>query len=354
MKILLLGEFSGFHSALQAGLQHLGHDVTLASSGDGWKKLQSDILFGQGYNNNFLGKIARNLEPYINLKHLVGYDIVQLVNIKPLNCSLYANYYLIKLLKKYNNKIVLSASGTDSFFWKNNLNRYKYPIHRDILKYDNPNIIWKNKNSMSINKKVVELVDKVIPIMYEYQNAYSDTSKVSDIIPLPINLEKLNYTPNRIKDKIIFFHGINKIGFKGTKYIKQAFEIATKKYANIAEFIIADRMPYDLYAKTVSSTNIVADQCMSYSCGMNALQSMAVGKIVMGGAEKEGLDAMKISNSPVFNITPSHEQILHQINTIIDSKGSFEELGYLSRKYIEQHHDYIKVASMYIKEWMKI
>lgn len=35
MKVLLVGEFSGFYLNLKQGLQELGVDVTLAANGDG-------------------------------------------------------------------------------------------------------------------------------------------------------------------------------------------------------------------------------------------------------------------------------------------------------------------------------
>ena len=37
MKILLLGEYSNVHNTLAKGLRELGHKVTVASDGDGWK-----------------------------------------------------------------------------------------------------------------------------------------------------------------------------------------------------------------------------------------------------------------------------------------------------------------------------
>ena len=44
MKIFLLGDYSSFHLNLQAGLKNLGcHQVVLASNGDSFKKLSSDI-----------------------------------------------------------------------------------------------------------------------------------------------------------------------------------------------------------------------------------------------------------------------------------------------------------------------
>lgn len=42
MKILLIGEYSRLHNSLKEGLQHLGHDVTLISTGDGMKQFPSD------------------------------------------------------------------------------------------------------------------------------------------------------------------------------------------------------------------------------------------------------------------------------------------------------------------------
>lgn len=43
MKILLFGEFSGFFTCLKDGLTALGHEVFLASSGDGFKNYPSDF-----------------------------------------------------------------------------------------------------------------------------------------------------------------------------------------------------------------------------------------------------------------------------------------------------------------------
>ena len=43
MNILLLGEYSNLHNTLAQGLRALGHNVTLASDGDGWKNYSRDI-----------------------------------------------------------------------------------------------------------------------------------------------------------------------------------------------------------------------------------------------------------------------------------------------------------------------
>jgi hypothetical protein len=46
LKILLLVELSALHKKLKEGLVVLGHDVDIASSGDEWKRIDSDINLG--------------------------------------------------------------------------------------------------------------------------------------------------------------------------------------------------------------------------------------------------------------------------------------------------------------------
>ena len=46
MRILLLGDMSGYHSNLAKGLRDLGFYVDVASSGDSFKKFSRDIEFG--------------------------------------------------------------------------------------------------------------------------------------------------------------------------------------------------------------------------------------------------------------------------------------------------------------------
>ena len=82
MKILLLGEFSSFHRYLKEGLQAFpGVDVTLASNGDGWKKIPgSDVsLFNQG-KGFFSSRCGVYVSSLINARAFKNYDVVQFIN----------------------------------------------------------------------------------------------------------------------------------------------------------------------------------------------------------------------------------------------------------------------------------
>jgi hypothetical protein len=53
MKILLLGEYSNLHNSLKEGLCNLGHEVTLISTGDGFKGFSSDMLFKKSISESY-------------------------------------------------------------------------------------------------------------------------------------------------------------------------------------------------------------------------------------------------------------------------------------------------------------
>ena len=80
MNILLLGEFSGVHAGLKEGLSALGHEITLASTSDGYKKIRgADISFDPKLSG-IAGKIENRLRPLAALPRLRGFDVVQLIN----------------------------------------------------------------------------------------------------------------------------------------------------------------------------------------------------------------------------------------------------------------------------------
>ena len=82
MKVLLVGEFSGFYLNLKQGLQELGVDVTLAANGDGWKQIPgADIpLYRTGDTNRAKKIYYKLIEPVLFGRKFADYDVVQLVH----------------------------------------------------------------------------------------------------------------------------------------------------------------------------------------------------------------------------------------------------------------------------------
>ena len=78
--------------------------------------------------------------------------------------------------------------------------------------------------------------------------------------------------------------------------------------------------------KILSKSNVLVDQLYSYGQGMNALSALAMGRIVLTGAEPENYELLnEYENRPIVNVIPDKYQITEQIERIIESKNNVEE-----------------------------
>lgn len=351
MKILLFGEYSGLFNCLKDGLVALGHDVFLASNGDYHKNYPSDFRYDRHVKGKF-GNAVSLFNVFTHLKLFSGYDVVLIVSINPL-FKLQISTTFINYLIENNKKVFLSGAGLNTFsfdFWLNKVGS-KYHEYTKLdyegahHKYAFPFNVSSKRLSREID--VMKKLNGYIPIMYEYSEPYREFSNLLKTIPIPINTSQFIYQPNIVRDKIVFFHGLTR-ACKGGKYILQAFEILKRKYSNEAEFIAAGGLPFNEYMALIEKTNVVLDDANAYSLGMNALFSMAKGKIVMGGAEKIANEELGYNNCPAINLTKDVKSIVSSIESIIEQKNDIEKLGYESRKFVEEHHDYIQVAKEYI------
>lgn len=356
MKILLVGEFSGFHSTLRSGLKTLGCDVTLASTGDSWKKFDRDISLLPNFDDKNVEKVFRYLLPCMNLKKLYGYDIVQFVNPAILSVINPFNAFMGRAIIKHSDKTFLSACGDDAYYLESLKNlRYNPLGDAKVIDYHGHKMPIEYWWCKSWNRELATKVNGIIPVMFDYAQAYRGNLglNVRGTIPLPVNLDQLKYVgcARGKSKKIRIFHGLNREGFKGTRYVREAFSILESRYSGCAEFTIAGHIPYSSYISYLSGFDIVVDQVNSYSCGLNGVVAMALGKVVVGGAEIESVKELGASCSPVINILPNVADIVEKISVLIESKMNLESIGYDSRVFAETYHDYIKVSKSYLREW---
>ena len=355
MKILLFGDYSSLHLNLKEGLEKLGHNVLLVSSGDGFKRIKSDINFGHP-NSVIISNILGRIKPILHLKEFSNFDVVQLMTPYFLKLKYFPTLKYYRYLKNNNKKIFMLAGGTDAYYWKYGRQRLRYSPHNDILKYDVKSTDYKSfstDKSFEFNKKVSLFVNGVIPIIYDYKKCYEQHPNLKPLIPIPINIDKVKYIENKPSRKIVVFHGLNRYGAKGTKYIEKAFDILKNRYPNDLDLRIEGKLPINDYLVLMNKTNVVIDQTSSYSLGVNGVYALAQGKVVMGGAEPESLKEMGVESSPIINILPNVDDIVKKIENLLENRYLIPEIGYQSRIFAQNHFDYIKVAKKYIEVWNK-
>jgi glycosyltransferase involved in cell wall biosynthesis len=354
MNICLIGDLSSFHVNLKYGLEGRKNTVCLISSGDGWKRIKGgNTYIGFEKDNNLLYKIKNRIRLLKIISEIHGYDVVQLMTPFVLWHRFFPNKLIIRIIKARNRRVFLVAASTDSIYLANADKILRYSPIADFLKYDvkkNHHILEKRRYRR-FNRFIANEVDGIIPVAYEYQAVYKSFKNVKNVVHFPLNTDAIYFSKNIVKDKILVFHGLSRYGFKGTKLIEEAFKILKEKYYEEAEFIIKGKLPLSEYLDLLRRMNIVIDQVYSYSLGMNGIYAMAMGKVVLGGAEPESIREYAVDSSPIINILPRVSDIVDKISYLIEHKELIEELGYQSRCFVEKYHSSEIIAAKYEEIW---
>lgn len=356
MRILLVGEFSGFYNNLKEGLRDLGHEVCLWANSDGYKNFSSDKLIYEASHS----QIRKGFDIIEGLRGMRDYDIVQLVSPTPFTNKFNFNKKAIKILEKSNEKLFLSGAGMNTTILGDYLrNQHKYSELATI--YKNSRLLegstkedWKmTPKGQKFNNWIHEQIDGYIPIMYEYAHPYRliDHKKLCRTIPLPFDLKNFKVVDNIVKDKVIFSYGLNRHLVKGSAVIIPAMEKLQERYPNDVKVIVQERMPIQEYLLYLETVNVVIDQAYSVSYGMNALYAMAKGRVVVGGGEEECLQEFGLTECPIVPINPNVDDIYNKLVMVLERKDEILEWGRRSREFVETHHDAVKIAAQYLEVW---
>ena len=344
MKILLLGEYSRLHNTLKEGLTSLGHNVTIVGDGDGFKNFPVDIsirpvFFDLPVINLFrklifkifrfdLNSLEKGLRCYFQLKRLKNYDVVQLINEKPIKTLPFFERYLLKRIFNQNSSCFLLSCGIDVIsvdFMLQKKFRYSQmdpyfkdaslkPAYQYILDYT-------NKNHLRTHQLVFENIKGVIASDFDYVLPLLGHEKYLGLIPNPINCDQIQFKPLDLQNEIVIFLGINRGTYhkKGIPLFEEAIAIIRKQFPKQVKIITAENLPYDKYIQLYDEAHIILDQVYAYDQGYNALEAMAKGKVVFTGAEKEFLEHYGLSEDEVaINALPDVGQIVEKLSWLIE------------------------------------
>lgn len=361
MRILFFGDYSNVHNTLADEMRKLGHEVNVASDGDAWKNYKRDIDIN--YQSKF--KFLMFLIKMILDKRFRGNDVVQIINYRFLfkNKLGSFNKYVFDFLKRNNKKVILCAYGDDYFVVEGHKNhKLKYspvsvldseiPYMQEIFEVHHSDLAKK------LNTYIADNSDGIVSCMYDYYVCYKDLypQKLKNI-PLPIDLEKIKYSDNVVKDKINIFFGLQKsrIEWKGGDIILKVLNEIKEKYPEKVDVKLVENVPYEEYIKMFTESNLFFDQTYLYSQGMNGLLALAAGKVLFGGGEPENYELNnEKENFPIVNITADEEDIKTKIIHFIQHPEEMLDIGRNSHRYILQHHDSVKIAKDYLEYYQSV
>ena len=346
MKILLMGDYSSLHFNLYKGLKYLNHDVDLASTGDGRGIYNTHNLNPpKSYNNRIINGALRLKIEFDLVNSLGNYDVIQIIN--PHVLSNYHPFNLYSILRKKAKKLILISAGIDKTYLNNREKHFDYYFDFNVKE---------SKLSSKIEDHLLSIVDGVITTSYTYKKVYEGNSKFIDNIGFPIIVEsEIKFLEN--KRNFNFYHGNSKQRFKekGSNFIRDSFIYLNNKYKERHQFNLAKTMPYNKYLEFINKkVDCVVDQTYAYDPGINALISMAKGKIVFGGCETAYMESLPIDKPPLINIKPSTKHIIFQIEHFLDNLTKVNEISKEGHGFVSDYHDHIKISEKYVNTWKMI
>ena len=374
MKILLFGEYNRSHWNIKKGLEYLGHQAMVISTTDGFKKVDVDIEI-KNYFETYYAKKIRNLinrlfkfdihawsvKQQINKhkEHLSGYDIVQFVNEAPFDFYRNDQLKIFKKIKAWNKTVFLLSAGLDYPSVKYACNgHFKYSIltpyfeKKGSKKDFSPALSYLTQEHIHLHTYIFETIKGVISADLDYHIPLINNNKYLGMIPHPINVKSLQFTPLNIDSKIVIFHGINKSNYykKGNDIFDAALKIISSKYPNKVDVLTVKNLPYKEYIKTFDKAHILLDQVYAYDQGFNALEAMAKGKVVFTGAEQEWLDYYNLVEDTIaINALPNANSIAEKLEWLILNPEKIIEISNNARAFVEKEHDHIKCAKCFLK-----
>lgn len=362
MRILLLGEYSNVHWNLACGLRALGHEVVVASDGDGWKNYKRDVDLKRA-SKGWLYTIMYLIKLVWKFRKFKGYDVVQIINpvFLPLKAERIKPFYTY--LRKHNRSVFMGAFGMDHYYVKACLDcktfRYSDFNFGNTIRESAINDIWKadwlHGAKGKLNQFVAHDCDGIISGLYEYHCAYvGEFGEKETFIPFPIDTREIKYVPKEVHKKVKFFIGIQKARseYKGTDIMLRALRKAKNDYPENIEIVKVESVPFNQYKKLLNESDVILDQLYSYTPAMNALTAMAAGMILIGGGETEAYELMGDEDlRPIVNVLPEEQSVYDAVVNLALHAEMIPTLSKQSVDYIERYHNCQTVAKQYQDFW---
>ena len=367
MKILFVGDYSGFHATLAAELRRGGHDVTVISDGSRCMDTVRDIDLRR--TPGLLGGVAYMRRLFKLWPGLKGYDIVQLINPNFLHLRPGKIRYFFRELKRNNGAVCLSLAGSDPVIVKgcveDDLFRYsEFRVGGAKTEYvrKTPGIEyrWLNGGMGDYCRFIYENVDAAVSALYEYHVAarpylggklcYGGSPVDLSAVPeIPFALEE--------KKKINMLVGIKSEMelFKGTGRMLEAAREVERRHPDLCRVSVARDLPFSEYMDALRGAHVVLDQLYSYTPATNALQTMAMGKVAVSGAEPEYYDFIEERElHPVVNVVPDDAEMVRVLENLVTDRVSLADRAACGRQFVEKHNSAPVVTGRFMRVWEQV
>ncbi|MCM1222827.1 MAG: glycosyltransferase, partial [Lachnospiraceae bacterium] len=173
---------------------------------------------------------------------------------------------------------------------------------------------------------------------------------------IPVDLDSIKSVPFTVPadGKVNLMVGIKSEYelFKGADRLLAAAREVERMHPDKCRVLIARDLPYKQYLEMLNDAHIVLDQLYSYTPATNALETMAMGKVSVSGAEPEYYDFIGEKElHPVVNVVPDDELIVDTIKTLVLSPDDMRRRAAQGREFVAKHNSSKVVTDRFIAQW---
>lgn len=265
--------------------------------------------------------------------------------------DLFHFHYSFTLLPEHEDLPMLAAMGKPMVMhhWGNDVRTYKVAVKNNLYAYtgDSPSARKVHQSLQTLSRYIGHAIVQDYEV-YPYVSSYY---RKVHVLPITMNVSsrKPQY-PDIHETRPLIIHAPTNPLFKGTKHIEQAIQQLQEngiplRYRRIEK--MSNEEAFELY----KHADIVVDQVLCGSYGMLAVESMCLGKPVVGYL-REDLRAMYEVPPPIVSANPSN---LYEVLKELILSGSYRlSVGKKGRKFVEEVHDIDVVSQQLLQIYHEI
>ena len=198
--------------------------------------------------------------------------------------------------------------------------------------------------SLTLKQEKVRRIEKYADYIFSGPTINHLFSRDCKQSRLPINLDTMRYRINHESEPLIL-HAPSDSALKGTKYVLQAIE-KLREEGYLFRFLLCRNMENEEVKNKLAESEIVVDQLLRPAHGLFAIEAMASGNVVLGGAipGRYGFpEELPIITTGPDNIYDNLKMVLENPQLRLDRARS-------GRAYVEKYHDHVKVARYFLEQ----
>lgn len=249
-------------------------------------------------------------------------------------------FILLKILAK---KVVVYGYGSDCQIPSVMKKMSQYNAYMDFP--DEPDLVQENYIRANIAR-----ANRYADVLFA---SYAKLGEKMLMIPIPAELTKWHYTPQKKKKIVTLLHSTNHRIYKGTRFIIQAVEALQKKGLPVKLILVEGKTIKDCYRLYLKS-DIFIPHIIGGWYGSTPCEGMALGRPVICYLDRkiEKLYHYFARECPIVNANP--DTLKEKITTLVGDFELRQKIGLRGVDFVHKYHSFEIAGKMRILVYEKI